>query len=212
MKYYVWIGMAMLLAGCQKEMAEMPPEDYGKFISLKEADRLPLELGVPFNCFPKHPGDWGITPSDEFQREDHNTYSIELNFYTRADIHNRQDPTNLTAMVIQYLDADNRLVVDTLYDGKNCITSRERNGVLSFSGKQVDRTYTIEKKSGDLFYFAVFLSPYGRVDVSSEFTVNGDADDTFYGMQYEYSRNAESFHITDYGVDYLIYSKAMYLP
>lgn len=78
-------------------------------------------------------------------------------------------------MVIQYLDTDNRLVVDTLYDGKNCITSRERNGVLSFSGKQADRKYTIEKKSGDLFYFAVFLSPYGRVDVSSEFYVNGDA-------------------------------------
>lgn len=132
MKYYVWVGMAVLLVGCQKETAEMPPEDYSKFISLKEADKLPLELGVPFNCFPKHPGDWGVTPSDEFQMEDKNTYSIELNFYARADIHNRQDPTNLTAMVIQYLDTDNRLVVDTLYDGKNCITSKVRNGVLSF--------------------------------------------------------------------------------
>ena len=75
MKYYVWVGMAVLLVGCQKETAEMPPEDYSKFISLKEADKLPLELGVSFNCFPKHPGDWGVTPSDEFQMEDKNTYS-----------------------------------------------------------------------------------------------------------------------------------------
>lgn len=45
-KYYVWVGMAVLLVGCQKETAEMPPEDYSKFISLKEADKLPLELGV----------------------------------------------------------------------------------------------------------------------------------------------------------------------
>lgn len=28
MKYYVWVGMAVLLVGCQKETAEMPPEDY----------------------------------------------------------------------------------------------------------------------------------------------------------------------------------------
>lgn len=146
MKYYVWVGMAVLLVGCQKETAEMPPEDYSKFISLKEADKLPLELGVPFNCFPKHPGDWGVTPSDEFQMEDKNTYSIELNFYARADIHNRQDPTNLTAMVIQYLDTDNRLVVDTLYDGKNCITSRERNGVLSFPASRRTGNTRLKRK------------------------------------------------------------------
>lgn len=212
MKYCIWICMVLLLAACRKEVADLQPEDYSRFISLKEADKLPLELGVPFNCFPKYPGDWGVTPSTEFQMEDKNTYSIELNFYTRADIHNRQDPTNLTVMIIQYLDAANKLVVDTLYDGSNCITSRKRNEKVFFSGKQVDRTYTIEKKSGDLFYFAVFLSPYGRMDVTSDFYLNSGEDDTFYGMQYGYSRNVESFHITDYGVDYLIYSKAMYLP
>lgn len=67
MKYYVWVGMAVLLVGCQKETAEMPPEDYSKFISLKEADKLPLELGVPFNCFPKHPGDWVLLRRTNFR-------------------------------------------------------------------------------------------------------------------------------------------------
>ena len=212
MKYCVCMLLAVMLVGCKKEMVEVQAEDYTRFIPLKEADKLPLELGVPFNCFPKQPGELGVIPSSEFQMEDKETYSIELNFYTRADIHNRQDPTNLTMLILQYLDADNKLVVDTIYDGKNCITSKERNGVLSYYGKQEDRTYTIEKKSGDLLYLALFLSPYGRVEVSSEFYVNGNVEDTFEGMQYEYSRNAESFHITDYGVDYLIYSKAMYLP
>lgn len=212
MKYYVCILLAVMLAGCKKETEELQAEDYSRFIPLKEADKLPLELGVAFNCFPKQPGELGVTPSSEFQMEDKNTYSIELNFYMRADIHNKQDPTNLTALIVQYLDTDNKLVVDTVYDGKNCITSKERNGVLSYYGKQEDRTYTIEKKSGDLFYFALFLSPYGRMEMSSEFYVNGNVEDSFYGMQYEYSRNVESFHITDYGVDYFIYSKAMYLP
>lgn len=209
---FIYSFVLFALIGCSPKDEEDVQENYQEFIALREADKLPLELGIPFNCSPKHPGDLGVVPSDEFKLKDGDEYTITIDFYTRADIYNRQDPNNYSTLIVQYLDSDGVLQIDTLYNGQNCIEKRERNGHVFYNAKMVDRTYEIKKKSGDLFYFAVFNSPYGKVDFSSDISVNGSYDDPYYGMRYEYNLSRESFHITNRGVDYLIYSKAVYLP
>lgn len=209
---FIYSLVFLALAGCTPEEEEEIREDYQEFIQLRDADKLPVELGIPFNCTPKYPGDLGVTPSEEFKLEDGDEYTITIDLYTRADIYNRQDPNNYTTLIVQYLDSNGQLQIDTLYNGQNCIEKRERNGRIFYNAKTVDRTYEIKKKSGDLFYFAVFNSPYGKVDFSSDISVNGEYDEPYYGMRYEYNLSQESFHITNKGVDYLIYSKAIYLP
>lgn len=203
---------SITLESCVKSENDIVKEDYDKLIKIKGADKLPKEPGVFFNCFPKEPGDIGTDISNEFKIENGNEYNIELNFYNIADIHDKQDPHNYTTLIIQYLDENNTLVIDTIYDGKDCISKKERNGKIYYNSKMEDRTYSIKKKSGDILYFAIFNSPYGKVDFSSEFLVNGEYEDFLSDVQYKYNLSKESFHVTDKGVDYLIYSKAVYLP
>lgn len=211
-KAIIFFCCALCVIGCKQVEDEEVHEDYGKFIELKEAEKLPAELGIPFNCTPKAPGDLGVNISDEFKQENGDEYEIEIDFYTMARVFNNQDPHNYSELIVQYLDENNTLQIDTIFNGQDCITSRVRNGRTYYLPRNEDRTYTIKKKSGDLFYFAVFNSPYGTVDFTSEIYVNGENEEPYYGMQYEYTRQQESYHITDKGVDYLIYSKAIYLP
>lgn len=205
--------LVFTLTACSNMPQDADLEDYESFITPRPAEQESQELGVPFNCFPSKPGELGADLTEDYSLPDAKEHEITLNIFCRTGIYSVIDPHNFTELKLQYLNSEGQLVVETLYDGQDCIVRRnDANGKTLYEGRSEERSITLRIKEGKPFYYAIFSSPYGKLDVSTEILLDGAPDDALEQMQYDYFRSAESFHITDFGVQYLIFAKAIYLP
>lgn len=213
--FYLAAGMAWMgfsLASCAREEVEDRVENLSDFIRLKPAERVSHETGVPFNCFPKEVGDLGFTNSEEGSSDEYReSYQVSLSVDVMANYYGSFDKQNLSIVILQYLDENNELKVDTIMDGHNVI-EKDKRGRFKPYFSEVEPV-SITKRSGDPVYFAVFYSPYAYFDMTVSLTAEtADGSETLPELSHRYSRTLESFHIAEIGKNYNIYSQAMYLP
>lgn len=181
-------------------------EDYAKLFPTKNPPKPNLEPGVVFNAFPQEVGQLGIdTTQINYNPLEKRTYSIYFDIYTNLRRY-AQDRTNLTKLIFQYLNEKGQLVTDTLHDGTDQLKGKYSYGP--------EKTVELTLHSGDLAYFAVFISPYGSASYNAEMDVTDEGQDGIEipALVTEYSENLESFHITKRGTEYIIHSKAVILP
>lgn len=197
-------SLLLIFASCSDKVAQDPePEDYNKIFTLKPAEKTPLEAGVWFKCFPREVGELGFDPKRvDYVTDDVKTYKVHLQIYFSLEGY-AQNEGNRTTATLQYLDAEGNLVVENLLDDSD------------HSGYDDTIEKVLELESGQVFYYALFVNPENSVYMTLYPEVR-DAEDNELGDDYyqyvEYDRKAESFHITDLGQSYYIYSGAMLLP
>lgn len=206
------VYMSVLSASCSRENTESLTEDFSKFIELKPAEQVPHEPGVPFNCFPKEVGELGFNRSEEIPLGGYREkYQVSLSIDVMANYYGSFDKQNLSVVILQYLDENNELKIDTIMDGHNVIERDKRNRFKPYFSDV--EPVLITKQSGDPVYFAVFYSPYAHFDMSVTMsTETQDGMESLPDLRHRYSRTLESFHISEIGKNYNVYSQAMYLP
>lgn len=197
------MGIFMLFS-CSTEENDPPQEDYSSFISIKGADKVPDEPGEELTFFPKSPGDIGSETLLSLQPiangVDYNitiTFSAQLSSYA-------QNSDNRSAFILQYIDQNNILQIDTIADGESDLLL-QNNG-------QIEKTYTFTRKSGEALYYAIFYSPYAGCTFRVE-AVADSQDDTFSKtLEFGYNISLESFHITTHNINFWVNAKGVILP
>lgn len=196
----------LFLPACSQDNSTDPIiEDYESFISKKDADKIEAEPGEELVLFPKEPGDVGNV---EFQRlsplADAIKYQISLTFSAQVSAYTLQDPYNYSTFILQYIDEDNSLKIETLADGQTDLLT-QNNGEIS-------KTYTFTRQSGQAVYYALFYSPYGNCAFSIEAHADSEDDSFSKTFGFAYNQSWESFHITTQNIQYWTNAKAIILP
>lgn len=207
------IFIISLFCSCNKIYPDATPEDISKIYKLEPPEKSVVTPGVPFFCFPKSPGETGFEyKASPFKEKEEYTVNITVDCTARE--YDNTDPQNLSILILQYLNEDGTMVEDTIMNGHEKLNIRKnKRGKTIIDPFEVYKEIPLTKKSGEPAYFAVFYSPYGNLDFSVSMNVS-TLDETveFPEMSHRYSVKAESFHITEKGVEYMINSQAMMLP